>query len=99
MRSAGSPARDPGRHAHPRTDWCRDKTTSGRGEPIDLWYCGKVCAHGGNVQAVLALDGFPRWVSQAEPGLVYDTTAVRLHALPPGTGYGGASPANRIPVK
>ena len=36
------------------TDRCREKTLSVRGEPVDLWYCGKARAHGGNVQAVLA---------------------------------------------
>lgn len=30
---------------------------------------------------MLAPDGFPQWVSQAEPGSVHDLTA-RVHALP-----------------
>jgi len=36
----------------------------------------------GNVQAVLAPDGFPLWVSQVEPGSAHDITAARAHALP-----------------
>jgi hypothetical protein len=43
---------------------------------------GKAHVHGGNVQAVMAPDGFPLWVSGAEPGSVHDITAARLHALP-----------------
>jgi hypothetical protein len=31
---------------------------------------------------VLGPDGFPLWVSQAEPGSVHDMTAARIHALP-----------------
>src|SRR5260370_24646620 len=53
-----------------------------RGEVIDLWYCGKAHAHGGNIQAVSAPDGFPLWVSEVEPGSVHDLTAARIHALP-----------------
>jgi hypothetical protein len=53
-----------------------------QGEVIDLWYSGKAHTHGGNVQAVIAPDGFPLWVSQAEPGSVHDITAARAHALP-----------------
>jgi hypothetical protein len=63
-------------------DRCREKTLSVRGEVIDLWYSGKAHAHGGNIQAVLAPDGFPLWVSEAEPGSVHDITAARLRALP-----------------
>jgi hypothetical protein len=63
-------------------DRCRQKTVSVRGEVIDLWYSGKAHTHGANIQAVIAPDGFPLWVSQAEPGSVHDLTAARLHALP-----------------
>ena len=63
-------------------DRCRQKTLSVRGEPIDLWYSGKAHAHGGNIQAVIAPDGFPLWVSEVEPGSVHDITAARIHALP-----------------
>jgi hypothetical protein len=63
-------------------DRCKEKTISVKGEVIDLWYSGKAHAHGGNIQAVLAPDGFPLWVSDVEPGSVHDITAARLHALP-----------------
>src|SRR6266550_357679 len=63
-------------------DRCKEPAVSVRGEVIDLWYSGKAHAHGGNVQAVLAPDGFPLWVSQVEPGSVHDITAARAHALP-----------------
>jgi hypothetical protein len=53
-----------------------------KGQVIDLWYSGKAHCHGGNIQAVLAPDGFPLWVSPAEPGSVHDLTAARAHALP-----------------
>jgi DDE superfamily endonuclease len=43
---------------------------------------GKAHTHGGNIQAVLAPDGFPLWVSDVEPGSVHDITAARAHAPP-----------------
>jgi DDE superfamily endonuclease len=61
---------------------CRQKTLSVQGELTDVWYSGKAHCHGGNIQAVIAPDGFPLWVSDAEPGSVHDITAARLHALP-----------------
>ena len=95
-----------------RTDRCREKTLSVRGQDVDLWYCGKARAHGGNIQAVLAPGGFPLWVSDVEPGSVHDITAARTHALPAlyaavaaglaaraDAGYDGASPAIHIPAK
>ena len=36
----------------------------------------------GNIQAVLAPDEFPLWVSPAEPGSVHDITAARAPAFP-----------------
>jgi hypothetical protein len=63
-------------------DRCKEPAISVRGEVIDLWYSGKAHAHGGNIQAVTAPDGFPLWVSDAEPGSVHDITAARAHALP-----------------
>jgi hypothetical protein len=48
-------------------DRCRQKTFSVRGEAIDLWYLGKAHVHGGNIQAVMAPDGFPLWVSGPSP--------------------------------
>jgi len=95
-----------------RTDRCREKVLSVRGEPVDLWYCGKFRCHGGNIQAVLAPGGFPLWVSPVEPGSVHDITAARAHVLPAlyaaaaaglaalaDAGYDGASPAIQIPAK
>jgi hypothetical protein len=74
--------------------------------------CGKAHVHGGNVQAVMAPDGFPLWVSGAEPGSVHDITAARIHALPAlyraaatglpalaDPGYDGAGIGIHIPVK
>ena len=63
-------------------DRCKEPAISVKGEVIDLWYPGKACAHGGNIQAVTAPDGFPLWISGAEPGSVHDLTAARAHALP-----------------
>lgn len=34
----------------------------------DLWYSGKHKQHGGNVQVLGGPDGYPEWVSPAEPG-------------------------------
>ena len=93
-------------------DRCREPVISVKGEVIDLWYSGKAHAHGGNIQAVLAPDGFPLWVSDAEPGSVHDITAARLHALPAlchaaasglpalaDPGYEGAGIGIHIPVR
>src|SRR5262249_12327745 len=63
-------------------DRCKEPARSVKGEVIDLWYSGKAHAHGGNIQAVLAPDGFPLWTSDVEPGSVHDITAARAHALP-----------------
>jgi hypothetical protein len=91
---------------------CREKIISVKGEVIDLWYSGKAHCHGGNIQAVLAPDGFPLWVSAAEPGSVHDITAARTHALPAlyraaarglptlaDPGYDGAGIGIHIPAK
>ena len=63
-------------------DRCKEPAVSVKGEVIDLWYSGKAHAHGGNIQAVIAPDGFPLWVSEVQPGSVHDITAARAHALP-----------------
>jgi hypothetical protein len=73
---------------------------------------GKAHTHGGNIQAVCAPDGFPLWVSQAEPGSAHDVTAARAHALPAlyraaaaglptlaDPGYDGAGIGVHFPVK
>jgi DDE superfamily endonuclease len=94
-------------------DRCKEQAISVQGEPIDLWYSGKAHTHGGNIQAVLAPDGFPLWVSEVEPGSVHDITAARRHALPAlyhaaataqlptlaDPGYEGASIGIHTPVK
>jgi hypothetical protein len=94
-------------------DRCKEPAISVRGEVIDLWYSGKAHCHGGNIQAVTAPDGFPLWVSPAEPGSVHDLTAARIHALPAlyraaataslatlaDPGYDGAGIGILIPVK
>jgi len=64
------------------SDRCKEPALSVNGEVIDLWYSGKARTHGGNIQAVLAPDGFPLWLSPVEPGSVHDITAARAHALP-----------------
>ena len=64
----------------PRTSAGRRPSASARA--IDLWYSGKAHVHGGNIQAVIAPDGFPLWISGAEPGSVHDIAAARSHALP-----------------
>jgi hypothetical protein len=51
-------------------DRCKEPAISVQGEVIDLWYSGKAHAHGGNIQAVTAPDGFPLWVSDVEPGSI-----------------------------
>jgi DDE superfamily endonuclease len=93
-------------------DRCKEPAVSVKGQLIDLWYSGKAHCHGGNIQAVLAPDGFPLWISQAEPGSVHDLTAARAHALPAlyraaatglptlaDPGYDGAGIGIHIPVK
>ena len=93
-------------------DRCQEPAISVKGDVIDLWYSGKAHAHGGNIQAVLAPDGFPLRVSGAEPGSVHDLTAARTHALPAlyraaatglptlaDPGYDGAGIGILIPVK
>jgi hypothetical protein len=94
------------------SDRCRQKTASVKGEVIDLWYSGKAHHHGGNVQAVFGPDGFPLWISPAEPGSVHDITTARIHALPAlyraaagglpalaDPGYEGAGIGIKIPVR
>ena len=93
-------------------DRCREKTMSVKAEVIDLWYSGKARRHGGNGQAVARPDGFPLWISAAEPGSVHDITAARIHALHAlyraaalgmpalaDPGYEGAGIGIKIPVK
>jgi DDE superfamily endonuclease len=62
-------------------DRCLEKTTSVKGDLIDLWYCGKAHEHGGNIQALSAPNGVPLWVSDVVPGSVHDLTAARNQVL------------------
>jgi DDE superfamily endonuclease len=93
-------------------DRCREPAFSAKGEVVDLWYSGKAHAHGGNIQAIFAPDGFPLWASPAEPGSVHDITAARAHVLPAlypaaaagllalaDPGYDGAGIGIHIPVR
>jgi hypothetical protein len=93
-------------------DRCKEPAVSVKADVIDLWYSGKAHTHGGNIQAVLAPDGFPLWVSDVGPGSVHDITAARAHALPAlyraaagglptlaDPGYEGAGIGILIPVK
>ena len=57
---------------------CSTKSESGH----DVWYSGKHHHHGGNVQVLTGPDGYPEWVSPAEPGSTHDITAAREHVLP-----------------
>ncbi len=94
------------------SDRCGEKAENGKGEPVDLWYSGKARRHGGNVQAVALPNGFPVWVSDAEPGSVHDLAAARVHAFPAlyraaslgmpalaDAGYTGAGAGIKIPFK
>jgi hypothetical protein len=63
------------------TDRLHEKTTSVTGKQIDRWYSGKAHEHGGNIQALMAPNGFPLWVSDVEPGSMHDLTAAREHVL------------------
>ena len=91
---------------------CREPALSARGEVTGLWYSGKAHAHGGNIQAVFAPDGFPLWAWPAEPGSAHYITAARAHALPAlypaaaaglptlaDPGYDGAGIGIHIPVR
>src|ERR1700738_1695362 len=62
-------------------DRCAEKTTSRKGEQIDLWYSGKAHEHGGNIQALSAPTGFPLWAGDVQPGSAHDLTAAREHVL------------------
>lgn len=63
------------------TDRLGEQTTSVAGAQIDAWYSGKHREPGANVQALIEPDGFPLWLSEAEPGSTHDITAARAHIL------------------
>ena len=89
----------------------REKTTSRKGEAIDLWYSGKTHDFGGNIQALFYPSGIPLWVSDVLPGNVHDLAAARenvLGVLRPfcdaipvlaDPGYEGAGHGVHVPVK
>lgn len=95
------------------SDRSNEKITSVQGKQIDLWYSGKAHAHGGNIQALSAPDGFPLWVADVEPGSVHDLTAAHHHVLaalywatsqldlptPADGGYEGAGIGVHTPIK
>jgi DDE superfamily endonuclease len=92
-------------------DRCREKTTSCKGESIDVWYAGKTHDFGGNIQALFYPSGIPLWVSDVLPGNVHDLAAARqnvlgilrpfLASLPvlADPGYDGAGHGVHVPVK
>jgi DDE superfamily endonuclease len=94
-----------------RTDRCRKKTTSRKGNVIDLWYSGKAHDFGGNIQALFAPSGIPLWVSDVLLGNVHDLAAARrnvLGVLRPflarlpvlaDPGYDGAGAGAHVPLK
>jgi len=67
--------RETGASSRPSAPWARSSTCGSRARATPI----------ANIQAVLAPAGFPLWVSDVEPGSVYDTTAVRIHSCPPCT--------------
>jgi hypothetical protein len=55
------------------------RLSASAGSSLTSGTSGKAHTHGGNIQAVIAQDGFPLWVPQAEPGSLHDITAARIH--------------------
>ncbi|WP_344194103.1 transposase family protein, partial [Acrocarpospora corrugata] len=62
-------------------DRVSEKKTSAKGEQIDAWYSGKAHAFAAGIQALLAPDGLPIWLSDALPGSTHDLTAAREQVL------------------
>lgn len=92
-------------------DRVRETKTSRKGKEIDAWYSGKTHDFGGLLQALMAPDGVPLWISEVRPGSVHDITAARdlvmavlapyLRHLPvlADGGYDGAGHGVHTPVK
>jgi len=90
---------------------CLLKTTSRKGEAIDLWYSGKTHDFGAKIQAIFDPRGLPLWISDVLPGNMHDLAAARelvfpgLHAFLSGLsvladpGYDGAGQGIITPVK
>ena len=93
------------------SDRVHETKTSRKGRDIDTWYSGKTHDFGGLIQALMAPDGTPLWVSEVRPGSVHDITAARelilailapyLQDLPvlADGGYEGAGHGLYTPVK
>jgi hypothetical protein len=58
-------------------DRVRETKTSRKGKETDAWYSGKTHDFGGLIQALIAPDGVPLWISEVRPGSVHDITAAR----------------------
>jgi hypothetical protein len=78
----------------------------------DIWYSGKHKQHGGNIQVLTGPTGYPKWVSEVEPGSTHDITTARAHAFPAlypaaatglptltDRGYAGAGIGIHVPTK
>ena len=59
------------------TDRMSETKISKKGREIDTWYSGKIRGFGGNVQALMAPNGIPLWVSDVRPGSTHDLAAAR----------------------
>jgi hypothetical protein len=59
------------------TDRLSETKISKKGKEIDSWYSGKTHGFGGNIQALMAPNGIPLWVSDVLPGSTHDLTAAR----------------------
>lgn len=46
---------------------------------VDVWWSGKHENHGGSIQVITVLDGWPIWTSDVRPGREHDTTAIHTH--------------------
>ena len=74
-------------------------STPGPTSGVDLWWSGKHHHHGGNVQVVSALDGWPLWTSDVRPGREHDTSAARADPTCwPGSPTGSATAPTRWPI-
>jgi hypothetical protein len=92
-------------------DRVHETKTSRKGKEIDAWYSGKTHDFGGLLQALMAPDGVPLWISEVRPGSAHDITAARelvLAALAPylrhlpvlaDGGYDGAGHGVHTPAK
>lgn len=59
------------------TDRLAETKVSVKGKEIDSWYSGKTHGFGGNIQALMAPNGTPLWVSDVLPGSTHDLKAAR----------------------